>query len=337
VDPLTQSAFGAAAAAALSDRRSVRCAAAVGAFAGAAPDLDVLIGSASDPLVSLEYHRHFTHALAIAPAIGLAAAGLGRWLFRRRGVSFAKLATFGVAGALTHGALDACTGYGTLLYWPFGRHREAFDLISIIDPVFTLPLLLLLGLAVARRRPRRARAAVALCLVYLAFGWAQRERAEHFARELAAERGHSPEMLRARPSVANIVLWRVMYREGGTYYVDAVSLLPWRAPRLYPGGTVEVFTPEDAESVAEEGSVQARDIERFRFFAHGYLYRVGEDRGIVADLRYAALPDSLKPLWGIRLDASRPDEHVRLEYFRDASGRSLKRLWRMILNRSVSP
>ena len=43
----------------------------LGALAGAAPDLDVLIRSETDPLLALQYHRHFTHALLIAPLIGL--------------------------------------------------------------------------------------------------------------------------------------------------------------------------------------------------------------------------------------------------------------------------
>ena len=42
-------------------------AAGVAAAAGAAPDLDIFIRSATDPLVAVEYHRHFTHALPLAP------------------------------------------------------------------------------------------------------------------------------------------------------------------------------------------------------------------------------------------------------------------------------
>ena len=39
-------------------------------------------------------------------------------------------------GAITHGLIDACTSYGTLLYWPISHHRESWDIISIIDPIF---------------------------------------------------------------------------------------------------------------------------------------------------------------------------------------------------------
>ena len=41
----------------------------------------------------------------------------------------------------TNGLLDACTTYGTLLLWPFSNARIAWNNVSVIDPLFTLPLL----------------------------------------------------------------------------------------------------------------------------------------------------------------------------------------------------
>ena len=40
---------------------------------------------------------------------------------------------------LTHPLLDAHTAYGTQLFWPFSDERFAWSIISIIDPLFTLP------------------------------------------------------------------------------------------------------------------------------------------------------------------------------------------------------
>jgi len=37
----------------------------LGFLSGMAPDLDILIRSSTDPLLSLEYHRQFTHFLNI--------------------------------------------------------------------------------------------------------------------------------------------------------------------------------------------------------------------------------------------------------------------------------
>jgi inner membrane protein len=335
MDPLTQASIGAAAATIVCRKAETRQALLLGALAGAAPDLDVLIRSETDPLLSLQYHRHFTHALLIAPLIGLLVAALFKGLFFWKDYPYRRLALFGMMGALTHGLIDACTSYGTLLYWPISHHRESWDIISIIDPIFTLPLVLLTVITFVFRRPRFAQFAVVLCLLYLSLGIYQRGQATQLAAQLAEERGHRPEELSVRPSLANILLWRIVYRAGDQYYVDAVRTTPFSEPKQYPGSVVDAFSEASAQMIAPEGSVLADDIERFRFFSQGYLYRYLDEANVVADLRYAMFPDSIKPLWGIRMNPATPEVHVSMEYFRDPSQGSFDRLWRMIRGESV--
>ena len=337
MDPLTQASIGAAAAAIACRKAETRHALLLGALAGAAPDLDVLIRSEADPLLSLQYHRHFTHALLIAPLIGMLVAALFKGFFFWKHYPYRRLALFGMVGAITHGLIDACTSYGTLLYWPISHHRESWDIISIIDPIFTLPLALLTVIAFVFRRPRFAQYAVALCLIYLSLGTYQRGQATQFAAQIAEERGHEPEELSVRPSLANIMLWRIVYRSGDEYHVDAVRITPFSDPKQYPGSIVDAFSEESAQIIAPEDSVLADDIERFRFFSQGYLYRYSDEVNMVADLRYAMFPDSIKPLWGIRMNPANPEDHVSMEYFRDPSEVSLDRLWRMIRGESVEP
>lgn len=330
MDPLTQASLGAAAAALFSKRENARMAIFVGALAGATPDIDIFINSDTDPLLSLQYHRHFTHALVIAPIIGLIVAALVKGVFYWMKLPFRQLAIFGVAGALTHGLLDACTSYGTLLYWPFYNKRESWDIISIIDPIFTLPLFLLTLIAFAWRRPRFAQVAIVLCALYFSFGIIQRERAQQHARDLAASRGHSVESLTARPSIANTLLWRTVYQHDGYYYVDAVWTFPGTSHRYYEGDSVPVFNQADALDLIPEGSVTANDIERFRFFSQDYLYQSKDDPMLLGDLRYALFPDSVTPLWAIRINPEQPDEHIEMAYFRKPMAGSEARLWTMI-------
>ncbi|MEM1223733.1 MAG: metal-dependent hydrolase [Verrucomicrobiota bacterium] len=333
MDPLTQASLGAAAAVAFSKREHLRLAAVVGAAAGMAPDIDVLIKSAEDPLLSLQYHRHFTHALIFAPLLGLVVAGLFRLLLYRKRPEFSLLAKSAVIGALTHGPLDACTSYGTLLYWPFVMHRESWDIISIIDPVFTGPLVALLLFAVLRKRRFYGRLALALCLIYLCLGCVQRERAKHVTEQLVAERGHTFDELTARPSLANIVLWRIIYRQEDHYYVQAVHLSLFGGHKIYEGNRVAAFQETDAASLAPDDSTLAGDIARFRYFSQGYLYLHSGASDVIGDLRYSAFPNSVIPLWGIRFDSELPDKHGELEYFRTVSEGDIARLWSMILGR----
>ena len=92
---------------------------------------------------------------------------------------------------------------------------------------------------------------------------------------------------------------------------------------------------EDEVEAMPANSTLARDIERFRFFSQGYLYRYPERPEVIGDLRYAMFPDSVKPLWGITFDPERPDDHAELVYFREASKGSLGRLLAMIRSRDL--
>ena len=153
MDPLSQAVLGATAAQSGASRKEVRVAAVVGLLGGMAPDLDVLIRSSRDPLLFLEYHRHFTHALAFIPVGSLLVAAACYVLFARRHLSFGRTWLYAALGFATHGLLDACTTYGTQLLWPFSDARIAWNVISIIDPLFTVPILLLVVFAAARRWP----------------------------------------------------------------------------------------------------------------------------------------------------------------------------------------
>jgi inner membrane protein len=337
MDPLTQASLGAAVAVAVSPRRHARSALLLGALAGAAPDLDVLIRSSADPLLGVQYHRHFSHGMLTAPVIGLCVAALFKWLFARSAPPLAACARYAVLGALTHGLLDACTSYGTLLYWPFSMHRESWDLISVIDPLFTLPLVGLTVCALIWRQPRCAQVALLFCALYLGFCGVQHARASQAAEQLAAARGHHPERYSIRPSFGNSLLWRMIYRAEGRYYVDAVWILPGAEPRLYPGCSVAPFEPSDAAALVAADSVLGRDIERFRFFSQGYVSVHSSDPQVLGDVRYALWPDSVRPLWGIRINPAHPDAHVEWVTYRDTSQAARERLWSMIQGRPVAP
>ena len=71
MDPLSQGVFGSLFAQTQSTSKNLGKAAVIGGLAGMAPDLDVLIRSAADPLMAIEYHRHFSHSLFFIPFGGL--------------------------------------------------------------------------------------------------------------------------------------------------------------------------------------------------------------------------------------------------------------------------
>ncbi len=299
MDPITQGALGAAVAqGVLGERRGQTRVWLYGALSGMAADLDVLIRSSADPLLATEYHRHFTHSLAFVP-VGGALVALP-FLFRRTEGKVglrpdAKLVLLACwLGYLTHGLLDVFTSYGTMLLWPFTNARYAWDGISIVDPIVTVPLLI--GVVLTRRRAHKkfARAALLFMGLYFGLGAFQHHRALSAQAALAAARGHAPERPRCMPGLATLTGWRGIYVHQGVLYADEVHT-PWSgAATARPGESAPLATawPQHPEA-----------FERWRHFADGYIaWHDGPDGRFLGDERYGRRPGALDPMWGLGVD-----------------------------------
>ncbi len=335
MDLLTQGLSGALAAQAGARPGEARVAAGVGAAAGLLADADALIRSDADPLLFLEFHRHFTHSLFFVP-LGALVAALLLWPLLRRRLPFPRLYLLALLGYLPAGFLDLCTSYGTHWLWPLVEGPMALNIIAIVDPVFTLVLAFALVLALLRRAPAAARVGLVVAAAYLALGALQHQRALDTAADLAAERGHAPERLLVKPTIGNLVLWRSVYAAAGRYHVDGVRVGLGGA-RVYPGGSVAVFSPGRDSLPVPAGSLQAGDVRRFARFAQGYLVRHPGREGVIGDVRYAMLPTSTRPLWGIALDPERPGRHARYRVFRDLTPGERRRFLDMVLGRETAP
>lgn len=314
MDPVTQGLFGGLWAQAGSRRRDMRLAAATGVVAGMAPDLDVLIRSSSDSLLAIEYHRHFTHAFAFIP-VGALVVSLVLWplfLRWRPEVKFARVYLWSLLGYGSHGLLDAMTSYGTQLFWPFADTRVAWNSISVIDPLFSVPLALLLGIGAWRRNRMIVRVAALWVVLYLSIGFIQQNRAEKIVALWAEQSGIAAERVIAKPGFANLVLWRGLVDDGSRFHAVAVRILPGTQPLAWPGSVVDRFTLDAAPETR-----LARDLERFEHFSDGWTFRYyrydDDDRAFIGDFRYAIDPASQRPLWGILYDPNDQTEGVRFE------------------------
>lgn len=328
MDPLTQSLLGAAASQALFGRRLGKKAWLIGAVGGLLPDADVFIRSEADPLLEVEVHRGFTHALTFIP-VGGAVASLP-WLLRKRYRSRWKpVLGAAVTGYATHGLLDACTTYGTQLLWPFSSVRAAWNCISIIDPVFSLILLIGVVWGATTRRRFPAAAALGLCLLYLGLGVVQRERALDAQDRIAASRGHMPVRQAAFPTIGNLIVWRSLYEARGRLYADRIRVPIVGAPAWTKGSTVARVTVEDLSPELRSDERIVRDFERFRWFSGGWVARAPGDRRVIGDARYSLQTDSFDPIWGVRFDpgSNRPTEWVNRT---DAREMRLSELWNEI-------
>lgn len=338
MDIISQGVVGAVASQSVANSKQLAKAGLIGFIAGMLPDLDILIRSSDDPLLGLILHRHFSHSLFFIPIGGLIAALLLYPLLAKRwGLSFFTTWLWSTLGIASHGLLDASTSYGTLLLWPLSDQRVSWDIISIIDPLFTLPLLALVLLASFRKRRFYVYAALIWAISYLTLGFVQQERALNFGQNIAKQRGHDPIRLEAKPSLGNILVWKLIYEAEGHYYIDGMRLGLTKKRHWQGESIAKLDTSRDFPWLKKE-SQQARDIERFRWFTQDFLAVSPHNSMHIIDMRYTQLPHKLIPLWGIAMDKNADsDQHIdfisRGDMNNSDTGDNFKILWDMIRNR----
>jgi membrane-bound metal-dependent hydrolase YbcI (DUF457 family) len=110
------------------------------------PDVDVMEEFISrDPLSIIKYHRGITHSFVAMPFFAVALAWLTRWIARRRGMeapSQGVLTLIYIAAMASHIVLDGMTSFGTRMWTPLSERRVAWDLLFIIDFIFSSVVLL---------------------------------------------------------------------------------------------------------------------------------------------------------------------------------------------------
>jgi inner membrane protein len=270
---------------------------AVGAYAAAFPDIDV-VASYLSPLAYLHYHRGVTHSIVMAPLwaalLAFVFAALWKW---RPGWS----AYFGIAliGVLAHIAGDCITSFGTMLFAPFTNRRYALSTTFIIDLWFTGIILGGLVASVLRRRSRVPATVASLVLAaYVAFQWPLQQQAIAFGERHARSAGLADATATAVPRPVSPFNWTVVIAQPTAYEYAHVNLIrrtvapqpiagtgffarldaPYRplADAVWQRAPRYGATPREAAL-----AVEAFDDPRFRFFrwfaAYPALLKIDSD------------------------------------------------------------
>lgn len=318
MDVLSQAVIGSSLSQSFANDKSKQFSALIiGALAGMSPDLDVLINSNKDPILFLEFHRQFTHSLIFIP-FGALICALFFYIFVKNKLTFYQVYVFSLLGFATHGLLDSCTSYGTQLFWPFSNDRVSWSVVSIVDPFFTIPILI--GILIAAYRNNRviARATFLYAIIFLSLGLVQKQRAENALTNLVQQRGHQLERALVKPSFANRHVWKLIYEYNDNYYVDAVKLLS--SAEIIQGTSIKKINVVNDFPWLNKDNQQAKDIERFRWFSGDFLALKPGSDNIIFDVRYSFLPNDISLMWGIKLNKeSASDTHVNFVSNRGSS------------------
>jgi inner membrane protein len=290
MDSLTQIALGGTVAALAVPAGQRRKALLAGAALGTLPDLDVipLMLAGVDPVTSVTWHRGPSHSLLV-----LAVAGWLLWLLLRRWWTPVRQQPVSWLWAiqlalLTHPLLDALTVYGTQLVWPLPPPPVMGSALFIIDPAYTLPLLV--GcLAAWRLKERRAAhsflvAGLALSTAYVGWALAAKAMVERTAEQALAAQGLQDAPRFSVPMPFNTVLWRVVVMTPTGFLEGERSLIADQGPMRFRHYTSDRGA---LDAVAAFPSVQ-----RLSWFTHGFMKaEQREGRLVLSDLRMGAEPD----------------------------------------------
>jgi len=231
VASITQAALGAAVGEAILGKKIGNKGAILGAIVGTIPDLDVLLMPLFGELQKMTIHRGYSHSIAFCL---FGAFFLAYFLSKfkwTKAEPYRVLWFFSFLGLFTHVLLDAFTSFGTQLFLPFTDWRVSFDSISIIDPFYTVPLLL--GLAASlyfhqpsdKKRGTWNRVGLIVSSLYLLFTLANKENIQsEFGRQLEAQNIPSFEVLTVPVKVGNMV-WYGVARDKTHLHIGKYSIL----------------------------------------------------------------------------------------------------------------
>ena len=288
MDTITQGLLGATIGDVGFRRDFGRKAMVIGALCAALPDLD-LFSRAWGPWGSMAHHRAESHSIFVLTLFAplLAYFCHRHWkegtLWRWTALCWWTL--------VTHPILDVFTTYGTQLLAPFSRQRFAIDGVAVVDPFYSVILLIGVLYAAAsvekeKFKPSITRVTLVLSCGYLILGLLFSAFAEGIVAKELSKRGVTDVLeVRATPTPLNILLWHVVVKEnGGNFWLGQVSVLV--PDRVYLQRQKTEMSPlVQAALSSDEGKI-------FTWFAQGFLSAKVKDRVVtLSDHRYG-MPSS---------------------------------------------
>lgn len=235
MDSLTQIVLGAACGEIALGKKIGNKALLFGAIGGTIPDLDVFIGKFlyNNEIQAMAFHRGFMHSLLFAV---LAAFLFGWFTFKLYNTRNRKETTtqnnwiwLFFLSIFTHPLLDCFTPYGTQLFAPFSDYRVAFNNISVVDPLYTLPFLIcmLVVLFFKRTNPRRlkwTKAGIYISAFYMLFTIGNKFYIDSVFKKSFKKAGISIDRFSAQPSILNNILWYAVAETKDKYHLTFYSL-----------------------------------------------------------------------------------------------------------------
>jgi inner membrane protein len=138
-------------------------------------------------------------------------------------------------------------------------------------------------------------------------------------------------MINAKPTFANLFLWKVIYENKGIFYTDGIRIFP--TIKIIEGDNIPKLDLSKDFLWLNPESQQAIDIRRFSWFSQNHLVISPKNKNLIVDVRYSILPNQISGLWGIELNPEAGFvEHAKFISNRNKSEDRIKVLINMIID-----
>jgi inner membrane protein len=194
-----------------------------GAVAGAFPDIDY-IASWVDPMVYLTlWHRSITHSFVMLPLWALLVGITLSFVFRQRR-EWRYLSMLAGVSVLSHIASDLITVYGTQVLAPLSSWRASIGTTFIIDPWFTLIILIGFITGFKSASHRLPHGSLAVLLAYVLFQGGLKQVALSIAQGHVLGEGISAIRVAAFPQPFSPFNWKIIIETDDYYDISYVNL-----------------------------------------------------------------------------------------------------------------
>ena len=282
MDSLTQIALGSAVGYAVLGNKVGRRAAIYGAVLGTLPDLDVFIPFGG-PVEDFTYHRSFSHSFIVQLLISPIIAWLIVKLHPATKVHIKGWAWLSFLTLSTHALLDSFTVYGTQFLWPISEYPFGFSTLFIIDPVYTLPLLVAFIACIVPRVSANTRYRISvyglgISSTYLMWTIAAKWHIDTLNQEALAAKNIDTSTYMSTPAPFNTLLWRSVVVEDNRYFEIYTSVFD----QASDVSVQEYQSSNELLSELEENW----GVQRLQWFTKGlYSIKLQDDQVILSDLR----------------------------------------------------
>jgi inner membrane protein len=307
MDSITQATLGAAVGEIVLGHKAGNRAIFWGGVAGTLPDLDILAYPLMDQIAQLGWHRGPSHAFFFltiaAPILGI----IIHKIKRKEEITWRNWTFIVYFAFITHVLLDAFTIYGTQLFQPFNNWPVSLNSISIVDPLYTIPLMIsvIVIMFISRNSTIRRKIIIfglTVSTLYIGIAFGNKFHVNSVARLNFEANNIIAEKFITTPTIFNSLLWRVTAKADDGFYVGYYSILDSSHEINFS------YLPQNSHLL--ESMLETDAVKRLFWFSRGY-YIVREVEGQIqfADIRFGTIdvgrPESSRFIFEWALEASK--------------------------------